>query len=109
MQWNAIYYNANKRKIETYNIFEHRTFLKYVKKDAEQCADKEEFAQALKSELRFYFWAKAEWEIFVAPWVGGDREKEGTCIDPYDQIINNWDIFVDYVWDNRKELLEFED
>ena len=25
-------------------------------------------------------------------------------IDVYDQVINNWDIFIDYLWDHRKEL-----
>lgn len=25
-------------------------------------------------------------------------------IDIYDQVMNNWDIFIDYLWNNRKEL-----
>jgi len=25
-------------------------------------------------------------------------------IDVYDQVVNNWDIFIDYLWDHRKEL-----
>ena len=25
-------------------------------------------------------------------------------IDVYDQVMNNWDRFIDYLWDNRKEL-----
>jgi len=25
-------------------------------------------------------------------------------IDVYEQVMNNWDIFIDYLWNNRKEL-----
>lgn len=25
-------------------------------------------------------------------------------IDVYEQVMNNWDIFIDYLWDHRKEL-----
>lgn len=27
-------------------------------------------------------------------------------IDVYDQVMNNWDIFINYLWENRKELKE---
>ena len=40
-------------------------------------------------------------EIRVFPQECRFRDKK---IDVYDQIENNWDIFIDYLWNNRKEL-----
>lgn len=101
MKWNVFYYNANKQKIDMFNIFEHRSFLEYVEKAKKEYSnDKEKFAKRLKSELLYYFWAKAEWEVIIAPWVGGDRENDAVKIDVYEQVMSNWDVFVDYVWEN---------
>lgn len=107
MKWIVYYHDINSDKMSTYNIFEHGSFRKYVKEVVEEYKDKDEFAKQLKSELRYYFWSKAEWEIILSPWVGGKNTRE-LKIDVYDQVMNNWDIFVDYVWENREELLKDE-
>lgn len=104
MEWNVYHYNSNKNKIELYNIFDHYSFNKYIKKAARECFIKEDFIEQLQSELRYYFWSKAEWEVLVSPWVGGDREKDTVKIDVYDQVMMNWDKFTEYVWNNRKIL-----
>lgn len=102
MKWNVFYYNINKKKIDTFNIFEHRSFLEYVKK-AKELKTKEEFKKQLRSELMYYFWAKAEWEVLITPWVGGDREKCAVKIDVYEQVMSNWDVFVDYVFYSKNK------
>lgn len=104
MEWNVYIYNINKRKIEKFNVFEHYSFVKYVKKYLNDCKTKEEFAEHLESELRFYFWSKAEWEVLVSPWVGGDREKDTVKIDVYNQVMCNFDVFVNYVWNNKESF-----
>ena len=141
MEWNVYHYNINKNKIEFYNIFEHYSFNKYVKKAARECFTKKDFIEQLKSELRYYFWCKCEWEliieitedshIFLSPWCGC-RDPENVKInvtddstldwktfadkhiirqiinkakiDIYDQVMINWDKFVEYVWENRNGL-----
>lgn len=105
MQWNVYYHDINRDEICTYNIFEHGSFLEYVIKAAKKYKNKDEFAEQLKRELFYYFGSKAEWEIIITSWCGGDREKNAIKIDVYNQVMNNWQIFVDYVWNNRKELL----
>ena len=100
MKWNVFYYNINKKKIETFNIFEHSSFNKYIQQ-AKKLKTKEEFSEQLKSELLYYFWSKAEWEVIITPWVGGDREKCAVKIDVYEQVMSNWDVFVDYVWSEK--------
>lgn len=59
----------------------------------------------LDSELEqmYYFWSKCEWEVLVTPWIS-PRESEKKKIDVCWQIMNNWDVFVDYTWANRKKL-----
>lgn len=108
MKWYVFYYNINKKKIDTFNIFEHGSFLKYIKKALKQHEkykeNKEDFAERIKRELMYYFWSKAEWEVIIAPWVGGDREKDSVKIDVYDQVMLNWNVFIDYVWNNKDKL-----
>lgn len=108
MEWNVYYYNVNHRKIETYNLFGHGSFQKELRKIISEYTTKEEFAEKLKSNLMYYFWSRAEWEIILAPWVGGDREKDAEKIDVYDQIMMNWDIFLNYVWNNMLKLIKDE-
>ena len=65
--------------------------------------DKNSFADKLKRELQYYFWSKAEWEIIISPWLGSSNS-ERIKIDVYDQVMLNWDVFVDYVWNNKEAL-----
>lgn len=97
MEWNVYYHNVNTQKIESFNIFKHHSFNEYIHTHLKRSKTKKEFAEKLKAELRFYFWSKAEWEIIISPWVGG-RDTEDIKIDVYDQVMLNFDILVDYIW-----------
>ena len=106
MEWNVFYYNCNAKRIEIFNIFRHGGFSSYVKKHLVECKTKEEFAEALKRELLYYFWSKSEYEVIITSWVGGDREKDATKIDIFQQVMLNFEVFVDYVWNCRARVLE---
>lgn len=100
MKWNVYYHDINRNKMEVFNVFNHSSFRKDVEKHLNECTGKEEFAERLKRSLSYYFWCKAEWEIIISPWVGGRNTKE-VKIDIYDQVMNNWEIFLDYVWKEK--------
>ena len=85
------------------NIFEHGSFREYVKKAARKVQSKEDFAMQLRREVMYYFWSKCEWEVLISPWVGGNDDEERK-VDVAWQILNNWDVFVDYTRNNRKKL-----
>ena len=102
MEWNVFYHDFNKQKIVVFNIFEHWRFNDDVKKSLKKFDNKEEFAERLKRDLLYYFWSKCEYEIVITSWCGGRNTKD-IKIDVYDQVMNNWDIFVDYVWSNKKQ------
>lgn len=136
MEWNVYYFNCNRQKIETFNIFDHYSFVEYVNKWLKECKTKEELAEHLKTELFYHFDSKCEYElvivitednhIFLNPWVGcrepdkvridvtDDNSfdwrsfaehhifkqvyKNEAKIDVRDQVMWNFDAFVDYVW-----------
>ena len=100
-EWNVYIYNINNGKIEIYNIFKHVTFKKYYEKALAESATKEEFAEQLKNELRYYFWSKCEWEIEIVDWLG--HQKNGLKTDVFEQIMLNFDRFVDYVWEFKNK------
>ena len=101
--WNVFYHDSNGRKIDTFNIFEHGTFREYVKKAARKVQSKEDFAKQLRRELMYYYWSKSEWEVIITPWTGREGH-EDKKVDVCWQVMNNWDAFVNYVWENRKKL-----
>ena len=87
------------------------------------------FAKEVQHKLMYYFWSKCEYEIIVTSfptYVTGEEidrlvakkeehlKKQGyfyrKCVnlegskklDIYTQIMLNWVIFINYLWDNRK-------
>lgn len=132
MEWNVYYHDFNTKEIKIFNIFEHSSFREYVKKAAKEYKTKEEFAEQLKRELFYYFGSKCEWEVIITSWTTRitideldrlNKERERTIkeygrepyslyvspetaekIDVRDQVMNNFDIFLDYVWSNKKML-----
>ena len=102
--WNVYIEDYNSRCIETRNIFDHAGFRDDVKKEAKKCKDdRDSFEQAVKSNLMYYFWSKCEWEIILTGWVRREEFKEEK-IDVYDQVMLNWGVFIDYLWENRRSL-----
>lgn len=86
LTWNALYYNANAKKIETYNVVGGKYFLEKIKKIMKKHRDKSDFAEALKREMMCRFWSRAEWELVIeitedgrvllSPWVGCSNPDE---------------------------------
>lgn len=96
MQWYVYYFNFNANKIEKYNVLNSHVE-EYIKKLKKKVKTKEEFAEELRRELMYRYWSKCEWEIVINGWPSRDG-KEAEKIDVYDQIMMNWEQFVDYCW-----------
>lgn len=108
LTWNVIYGNFNRGDIETFNIFNHGGFVEDCKKAAKKHKDdKEAFAKEVRSSLMYYYWSKCEWEVIVSHWPPSEHHSErfrDEKIDVFDQVTMNWDIFIDYLWEHKKEL-----
>ena len=102
-QWMVLYHNRNAKKIEPHNVLRHGGIREDIVKATKKCKTKEEFADKLRSSLMYYYWSKCEWEIIVGPWCGGRDTKE-IKIDVFDQVMYNWEHFLEYVWNERKRI-----
>lgn len=131
MKWNVLRYDVNLRRIQQYDIFRHNSFVKDVVELSNQYLTKEDFTERLRRTLQYYFWSKSEHEVIVTscpPYIDGEelarlnteyeehntkrgrypykldvRLDVGEKIDIYDQVRLNWDMFVDYVWRQRRK------
>ena len=105
LEWNVIYGDFNRRSIERYNVFNHGNFFNDCRKNKNKNDETTKFGEQLRKDLKYYFWSKCEWEVIVSHWPPAKRFQDEK-IDVYDQIIMNWDIFLDYVWEHRDEFDE---
>lgn len=102
--WNVFFYDFNKRRIVPYNIFDHASFREDCKKHAKKYAqDPEKFAEEVKHELHYYFWCKCEYEIILSGWPPKEDD-DGRKVDICQQVLLNWDVFIAWLWEHRKEL-----
>ena len=103
LKWNVLYHDFNSDSFKYYNILERGGFSMYICKHLKESATKMEFAEKIKSELRYYFWSKAEWEIVVtkkdnriiiAPWCGSKNMPE---LDVTEDKEFDWPLFYDWI------------
>lgn len=99
IEWYVYYHDSNAQKIIKWNVFNHGSFKNEVDKILQGKLNKEDFSEKLKREVMYYFWSECEYEIILSPWTG---RADDVKIDAYDQIMMNFDRFVDYCWNERR-------
>lgn len=107
MKWNVIVHDINGDRIEVYNVFDHGGLTADIAALVKKRKNREAFAEELRRSLFYWFGSKCEWEVLVSPWCGSRNEKP-LKIDVYWQVMNNWDVFLDYTWEHRKLLTKSE-
>ena len=103
LSWKVLVYDFNAKEIKEYDIFSHGTFQEELKKALKKTSTFDEFSEALKNQLLYYFWSKCEWELIISAWPPSDDRQEEIKIDVYSQIMLNWDVFRKYVWDTLQK------
>lgn len=125
LSWNVFICGFNKKEIENWNVFNHSGFTTDMIKCLKDCKDKLEFTAELKRDIMYYFGYKVEYETFITEPFPHVTKKEidrlvaedvrycahveleqGKKIDVYQQIMMNYQHFVNYLWNNREEILE---
>lgn len=127
LEWNVFHENWNAKKIEKFNVFSHGTFKKEVLEALEKSKSKEELSKTVQSAAMYYFWAKCEYEIMLTSWPPSITKEEAkeiqlcveesearhkhlprvfgvelavsSKVDIYEQLLLNWDRFIDYLYD----------
>lgn len=123
--WNVYEHDFNSDEIKVYNIFKHGRFFEDVKESLKRCKNKEDFKERIKRHLFYYFGSKCEWEVIITSWPPyiSKEEVNNLCkraddgesryrtavnletarkIDIREQVMLNFDVFVDYVWSKKK-------
>lgn len=99
--WNVFVAKFSNDRPERFNIFEHSSFREGCNKAFVECKhDKVAFAEEVKHELMYFYWSKYEWETIIKKFGTDGKERK---IDVYEQVMLNWDRFVDYLWDWYKK------
>lgn len=103
MRWNVFRIRCGDKGPSCFNIFDHGGFRKDICEITKRCKEKDEFAEEVRKSLMYYFWCKCEYEVLISPWPYNPERDKMTKVDVYWQIRNNWDAFIAYVWEHRKE------
>ena len=103
LTWNVYIGDFNGKRIETHNIFDHGGVMEDLRKIARKYKEREAFEAEVRRTLMYYYWSKCEWEIILSHWPPR-KDARDEKIDVWDQVHLNWPIFIDYLWENRKEL-----
>lgn len=103
--WNVFHENFNAKCIEVVNIFDHFGFREDCRKAARKYKDdREKFTEEVRRSLMYFFWAKCEHEIILSSWPPAREGFQHRKVDVYEQVMLNWPVFAEYVWQNLKEL-----
>lgn len=107
MEWYVYRHDSNKGKIVKYNVINTGVInhlierLNQIKKEKGRW-NYDDFTVAAMQIYRYYYWGKCEHEIIIKEWVGKEAEEK---VDVFDQLMLNWDIFVDHLYDYVIELI----
>ena len=124
MIWNVYDHDFNGRKIRIWNVFKHLSFNRDVQELLNENLTYEEFSKRLNRIAHYYFWSKAEYEIVITSWAPHINNEEidrlnaeramresrsyyvnldvRDKVDVYDQLELNWERFVDYVYNFKR-------
>jgi len=127
--WNVFIEDPNKKQIVTYNVL-NKTIVEEIINRTLGVNDKDQFAEEVKHIIMYYYWSRSEWEVVIVDWpphitneelnkLNLEQEKYyqqygkyaysntfsptvGKKVDVYDQVNLNWNIFIDYLWNNLR-------
>lgn len=104
LQWWVYYGDFNSGDIERYNVFAHGGFWDELTKGAKMYRnDQKGFAAMVYSTLQYYFWSKCEYEVVISHFPSAEWHKDRK-VDIFEQVLMNWDRFIEYVWENRGKI-----
>lgn len=115
-----------------------RAYIYRAYRETSKSEDFDSFAKQVQMAIQHEYWARSEYEIIVTEWPTSFTEEEldrmkgeiaehkkqypdskyarayprfdkAEKIDVYDQIMMNWDAFINYLWDNRKLIKSFKE
>lgn len=106
LTYNVYLHDFNSGEFRSYNVLNHGRLIPELKKLFKECGDdKAAFEEGLKSVCMYCFWGKCEYEIILSAWPPAERFKDEK-VSAYDQLMLNWPVFVDYIWNHKTEIIK---
>lgn len=112
--WNVYRFSLAGDKVVVYNIFNHLGFADGMQKIIKKKYDRSAFANEVKSELIYHFCGKYQHEITISKTANDEPNDENEIlvshyprysdskydmrIDVYEQVMLNFDAFIDYIY-----------
>lgn len=106
LNWYVYRENYNTKEIEIFNIFEHTRFKNEVISLINNKLTKEEFKEKIRSLLFYYYAFKCEYEVVLTSFpyhIKDNNLTVGRKIDIYQQVMLNFEQFINYLWSMRNE------
>lgn len=119
LEWNVFLHDFNSNKIIIFNVFNHDRFLNDLYKLKKE-TDFKKFSEEVRKNVMYYYWSKCEYETIITSFpsyiskeelnrIKNEDVKYRTCVnleceikvDVYDQVMLNWDKFINYLWNNK--------
>ena len=107
-EWYVYCENFNGKTIEKFNVFHSYNFLNGCKKAFKKYSkDIEKLKEEIRTWAMYSFWSKSEYEVIITAWPPMPEEWnfKDIKIDIYDQLMLNWDSFVQYTLDHKAFFL----
>lgn len=101
LEWNVVKYDTNKRRFVEYNVL-LPVVVEDIKARTAEAVGRAAFAEGVGRVCRYYFGSRTECEIILEEWP--IRDNPTRCkVDVYDQLVLNWDRFIDYLCANLRD------
>lgn len=97
-KWYVFFHSHIDRKIKKLNIFDHPTFAVKFDKIRKKKLPRDEFEKEVNSILFYHFNSKYEYEVLISSLGDCRKTEEEIKVDAYEQIMLNWDAFIDYIY-----------
>ena len=115
LEWNVYHYDCNANKVYVFNIFDFEAVYKDIDELLKSNLDDKKFEEKLKNICLYWFAHNRNWELCFGdiPWwehiEDDDKYREQSLrwlsyakkISVYDQIMINWNHFLNYIDNNR--------
>ena len=109
-EWYVYVSNFNSKEIETFNVFHSYSFLRGCKESFKRYKlpdQYDELVEGIRRAAAYSFWSKCEYETVITELFSRDGFNEKK-IDVYQQLMLNWDSFVEYTIKHKAYFLRRE-
>lgn len=104
MEYNVLNYDWNNKEVIVVNVLRY-VCDKDISKLLKQHTDFQAFESSLQTTCLYRFKSRREYEISIGDAFETDPSKLEKW-DIYDQLLMNWKVFANFVWDNSQQILK---